>query len=330
MAHPSEPLPLFSPTQASSGSEDAVLHSIFSPNFQGGITSLHHHKGEKHDVEKRERQKRERIAQASKRVVPKTPSTKRVSIIDTRQSSKPLNSPHDEFFSPSGCNDAPFIPATLSKTGLKTPANLARSAFHSPRYSPDFASPGAFSTISALTTASSCSFKSLPIDMLSFEYVSNCESPEALQQIVDTLSADGSKHYPSLLKKAKQQLGSIQEQLCVRNNTTPSVRFTNMVHPVPKDSTLYVSSTKDESSLALSLSSSLLDDASAAEVPTETKVPSLIPLNTLNKKVVTTSQSNHDEGRCNSGSNAVHTTTSVSPDTDVGRLQKDYAKFIPV
>lgn len=274
MAHPNEPLPLFSPTQVASSSNEQVLHSIFSPTLQGGVTSFKYNSRGKHGVQRREKQKRERIALAAKRVAPKTPAankSKKVSISIQPSQLPPARSP-DEFFSPVGRNSAPFIPATISKAVLKTPANLARSAFRSPRYarSPDFESP--VSTISALTNASTCSFKSLPIDMLSFEYVSSCDSPEALQHIVETLSSDGSKHhYPSLLKKAQQQLESINEKTTVRHDNVPSVRILDIAE-IPKDSTLYMSSTKDESSLALSLSSSVLDGTSA-EVPTVSKVP---------------------------------------------------------
>jgi len=114
--------------------------------------------------------------------------------------------------------------------------------------------------------------------MLSFDYVSNCNSPEALQQIVETLSAVGSQHYPSLLRKAKQQLESINETTVVRNDNIPTVHFSSTSEVPLRDSTLYVSSTKDESSLALSLSSSILGGASAAEEPAaSSKNPNHVP-----------------------------------------------------
>lgn len=304
MAHPSEPLPLFSPTQVATSNSEQVLHSIFSPNLQGGVTSFKTNSKRTSNIQKRQQEKRERIAQAAQRITPKTPTIKKVSIkTQPPPELLPATSQQDEFFSPLGHNAAPFIPATLSKPVLKTPANLARSAFRSPLNADLFASP--LSTISALTTASTCSFKSIPIDMLSFDYVSNCDSPEALQQIVDTLSADGSKHYPSLLRKAKQQLESINKQTTIPNHTVYSVHFsTSTDEQVPRDSTLYVSSTKDESSLVLSLSSSVLDGASVdipvpppppAAAATSTtavalnKVSNAVPIKpgTLNPRVAT-------------------------------------------
>ena len=262
MAHPNEPLPLFSPTQV--GCEQ-VLHSIFSPTLEGGVTSFNKKKSKEAN---RETQKRERMAQAAKRVMPKTPSSsikKKENVFNAAQQ----HSPDDEFYSPVGhVNDAPFIPATITKAGLKTPANLAKSAFQSPMQTTTFSavsSSPALSTISALTTASSCSFKSVPIDMLSFEFVKSCDSPESLQQIVTALSADGSKHhYPSLLRTATTQLQSIHERKSTSEDhvVVPSVRFSD-----DKESMLYVSSVKDESSLALSLSSSMLDGPLFENVP---------------------------------------------------------------
>lgn len=261
MAHPNEPLPLFSPTQVSSGREQ-VLHSLFSPTLEGGVTSFN----KKSKTTNREMQKRERMAHAAKRLVPKTPSSRSKNKENMKINAPLLQSPEDEFYSPVGRNnDAPFIPATISKTGLKTPANLAKSAFRSPLQTAISASSSspAVSTISALTTTSSCSFKSVPIDMLSFDFVKTCDSPESLQQIVNALSQDGSKHYPSLLRTAKTQLQSIQ---ATRDNVAdvPNVRFSD------KDNMLYVSSVKDESSLALSLSSSVLDEGNSEHVPATT------------------------------------------------------------
>ena len=328
MALPSEPLPLFSPTHLASSNEQ-VLHSIFSPTLQGGVTSFNNRKN--YDGANRERQKRERIAQAAKRVAPKTPAANIKMLSIQSQPSQPASSP-DRFFSPVGRNTTPTIPGAVSKLVLKTPANLARSAFRSPRqgHSPDFVSP--LSTISALTNASTCSFKSLPIDMLSFDYVSNCNSPKALQQIVDTLSADGSQHYPSLMRKAKSRLASINEQTVERQYDLPAMTVSSRA--VEKgDHSLYISSTKDESSLALSLSSSMLDNIDT--VPFHSTVPIPVSANVDNlddliaSKVKEPMTHRADEQRSASVNDQINfdTTTNGSSCVDVKREEKLLAEI---
>jgi hypothetical protein len=240
-----DPLQLFSPTLTLSREREHVLHSIFSPTFGGGVTSYK----DNWNREKREREKQEKIALAAQRVTPRPQSlTQKTDAPATHQLSKSqsLRSTTDApvpFVSPR--SKTSFHPKT---PGVKTPC--ARKAF----FSPDFQSP--LSTISALSAASTCSFKSLPIDMLSFDYVSTCESPEVLQQIVDTLSAE--RQYPSLLKSAKKQLESIKESTA-RHDGIPMPHLMEM----QRENTLYISSTNDESSLAMSLSSSMLDGVDA-------------------------------------------------------------------
>ena len=253
-----DPIPLFSPTQVPSGEQ--VLHSIFSPNLQGGVTTY-----DSIDKQNRGQEKRKKVAVAAKRLKPCTPpspayrgkenapnTAKKVS---KYAGASTVQSP-DQFFSPR--SEVPLHVGAKTFVAA-TPSNLARNAFFSPRnaqQSPDFASP--VSAISALTNASTSSFKTLPIDMLSYEFVSTCNSPEALKQIVNTLSADSPRHFPSLLRTAKKQLESINETM-QQQNEAPGSNL-NSLEGFQKESALYVSSTRDESSLALSLSSSLLDD----------------------------------------------------------------------
>lgn len=211
-------LPLFSPTLTSSREQEHVLHSVFSPTLRGGVTTW-----DKGDREKRTREKREKIALAAERVKPKTQSSLTTAV--------PFASPHSN-----------RIRFPKTPGGPETP--LAHKSFYSP--SSDFLSP--------VSTISTCSFKSLPIDMLSFEYVSNCDSPDALQQIVDTLSAE--RQYPSLLKRAKKQLESIHKTAARHDGI-----HTSHLIDSQRQHTLYVSSANDESSLVMSLSSSMLDGA---------------------------------------------------------------------
>ena len=177
------------------------------------------------DRKKLEREKREKIALAAQRVKPRTQSS--------FTTAAPAASPHS--------NRIICFPKT---PGPKSPL----ASFHSP--SSVFMSP--------VSTISTCSFKSLPIDMLSFDYVSNCDSPKALQQIVDTLRAE--RQYPSLLKSAKKQLESILET-GARHDDIPTSHLIDL----QRQHTLYVSSVDDESSLVMSLSSSMLDGADVEE-----------------------------------------------------------------
>jgi hypothetical protein len=269
-----DPLPLFSPTLTLSREREHVLHSIFSPTLAGGVTSYK----DNWNRERREREKQEKIALASQRVKPRPQSlTQKGGVPATDQLSYKAqflcSTTHApvQSFSPHGKTS--FHPKT---PGVKTPCALKDF------FSPDFQSP--LSTISALSTASTCSFKSLPIDMLSFDYVSTCESPEVLQQIVDTLSAE--RQYPSLLKSAKKQLETIQEstkrQYCI-----------TMPHhmDMQRENILYVSSTNDESSLAMSLSSSMLDGV-GVEGPFELKKEAQVLINSNGRNDVEVNEKN--------------------------------------
>lgn len=93
---------------------------------------------------------------------------------------------------------------------FQQPTSPGVDSFFTPNTFHSSSSP--VSTISALSYSTSCtSFRTIPIDMLSFEYVRECKVQGELEQIVDTLQADGPRNYPSLLKAAKQRLKIVQE-----------------------------------------------------------------------------------------------------------------------
>ena len=93
---------------------------------------------------------------------------------------------------------------------FQEPTSPGVDCFYTPNTFHSSSSP--VSTISALSySTSGTSFRTIPIDMLSFEYVTECKVKVELEQIVDSLQADGPRNYPSLLKAAKQRLEIIQK-----------------------------------------------------------------------------------------------------------------------
>ena len=177
-------LPLFSPTQVTS--HESVLHSIFSPS-KGGANR--HYKAPFGDVTNL-----------------KTPRGPKPRLPIKASPSKRLASGSDIFFTP-----ASQSPSRRYKVNSLQPSSPGADAFYSPTTFHSSASP--VSTISALSYSTlGTSFRSVHIDMLSFGYVTACKSEDELEQIVDSLQADGPRNYPSLLKVAKQRLEAVQKE----------------------------------------------------------------------------------------------------------------------
>jgi hypothetical protein len=187
-------LPLFSPTLAKS--HENVLHSIFSPT-NGGANR--HYKAPFGDVTNL-----------------KTPGGPKPRLPIKASPSIPLASGSDLFFTP-----ASQSPRRRYKVKFQQPSSPGADSFYSPSAFHSSASP--LSTISALSySTTGTSFRSVPIDMLSFGYVTACKSEDELEQIVDSLQADGPRNYPSLLKVAKQRLEVVQKEN--RHHVTTSLQ----------------------------------------------------------------------------------------------------------
>jgi hypothetical protein len=133
--------------------------------------------------------------------------------------------------------------------------------FYSPMASP-FSTSGSFR-----------SYKSaIPVEMLSFEYVSSCQSEQELQQIVSTLHADNKA--PSLLRKAQSQLDHVAGRSESRRNdnsrvasSTKSVRWARNHTSFSPPSFGYSVDEEEDDSLVMSLSTTMLDDCLTISSP---------------------------------------------------------------
>lgn len=96
---------------------------------------------------------------------------------------------------------------------------------------------------------------SMPVDMFSFDYVSTCQSEHDLNQIVETLQYDNPGSYPSLLKTARRQLQAVTAE---RKNKSVSWA---QHKPFEHHQTPSPSPSQDHSSLAMSLSTTMLEDS---------------------------------------------------------------------
>lgn len=102
---------------------------------------------------------------------------------------------------------------------------------------------------------------SMPVDMFSFDYVSTCQSEHELNQIVETLQHDNPGSYPSLLRTARRQLEAVTAERKTVSWAQQKSSMHNYHHssmPMPSTTT---SPSQDHSSLAMSISTTMLDDS---------------------------------------------------------------------
>lgn len=202
-----------------------------------------------------------------------------------------------------------------SPSSRKTITTPGTDGFHTPLTSLD--SPLS-TNVSTLSNVSGSTFHSLPVGMLSFDYVKNCNSAEKLTKIVSALETEYPQRYPSLLRTAKKQLrdvatGSpvgafaismeVREPLDIIDTAAspivPSRSTGSWQHEPYATNHSFVSwSNKDDSSLIMSISSSCLHDeldavgcqpsdqtkAPPKDIPNEQAIPSS---NALKEEVAT-------------------------------------------
>jgi hypothetical protein len=213
-------IPLFSPTQTTFNEQ--VLHSIFSPNVRGGVTSAATKHKYDHRKMKRGRARKDRVNEAAKRLTAKTPSPMR-----------PPSTPSElhDFGSPIHLMSPSFgaIKADQGADMERTSAPpYVRTTKESPRMpsSSSSSSPGLISPLTFVSPATSKSSSTSPallsLDKLSFDYVSSCESIPDLEQVVSALSSSSPRQYPSLLRSAKKRLQVL------RDASKPGVDFVLM------------------------------------------------------------------------------------------------------
>jgi len=205
---------LFSPSLEIS--KENVLHSIFSPT-NGGAT----------------RHYRAPFSDATNLNALGRPEPRKNKFTPSKSDA----SGPDHFFNPT--RRTPLLQSTIKCSQACSPGT--HDIFFSPRTFHSSSSP--LSTISALSySTTGTSFRSVPIDMLSFTYVTECTSEVELEQIINSLQADSPGNYPSLLKAAKHRLD------LARAVTSTQDKILN--ERDSQFSTLHVSSTSSESSSA--------------------------------------------------------------------------------
>jgi len=94
---------------------------------------------------------------------------------------------------------------------------------------------------------------SIPVNMLSYDYLTTCQSEHTLYQIIDTLQTDHPNLYPKLLEKAHDRLYSIKKSYVSK----PFSPFSDRIQSIDVAS---VTVDNDESSLVLSISTSLMEE----------------------------------------------------------------------
>lgn len=160
-------------------------------------------------------------------------------------------------------------PKTITPRKKQTPRKemttpVSMDQFYSPHASPiSVMSEGnSFRTSASFRTCSNSTIH-VPVDMLSFDYVSNCQSEHELAQIVSTLTQDGGS-YPSLLRMAQRKL----ETVSAASSASKSVRWAPPSHHASPPSMNESSVALNESSLVMSLSTTMMLEDSLALSPT--------------------------------------------------------------
>mmetsp|Transcript_16823 Transcript_16823/g.36546 ORF Transcript_16823/g.36546 Transcript_16823/m.36546 type:complete len:1305 (+) Transcript_16823:54-3968(+) len=93
-----------------------------------------------------------------------------------------------------------------SPTGTNRSSAFHAAAVHLPS---TFSSSGASVSATSVVTYNN----KIPIEMLNFDYVSNCTGVDELERIVDVLSEESPPRYPSLLRIARNRLGDVLRML---------------------------------------------------------------------------------------------------------------------